>query len=138
METFRSDIPGYESGGECPLCNEQETLGHLLTVCDSTERQTSALWRRRYDNDIPMADGAVLGGDLTNFRKADGKQDVAKNRLYMMLITEAAHLIWVLQFERRIANSDNPEGYHTVEAVRNRWHRRINERMQIDYLLTNT
>lgn len=49
----------------------------------------------------------------------------------------AAHLIWVLRCERRIAGSDNPGGYHSREAVKNRWHGKTNDRMQIDCLLTN-
>ena len=139
---FWSHIPGCEDRGVCPLCGKQETIEHLLTECDATERQTiwdqtNALWRRRYDDDIPTTEGAVLGGGLANFKKMDGKPDAAKNRLYRILITEAAHLIWVLRCERRIASSDSPEGYHTVEAVRNRWYRKINERMQVDCLLTN-
>jgi len=43
-----------------------------------------------------MLEGAILGGGLTNFKKDNGQLDTAKNRLYRILITESAHLIWVL------------------------------------------
>jgi ribonuclease HI len=95
------------------------------------------LWRHRHNENLPISEGAILGGGLANFKKDDGKPDAAKNRLYRILMTESAHLIWVLRCERRITNGDNPQNLHTEEAVRNRWHRKINERMQIDCLLTN-
>jgi len=115
---------------------------HIITECDSTERttiweQANNLWKRRYSESLPTSEGAVLGGGLANFKKSNGKPDAAKNRLYRILITESAHLIWVLRCERRIANEDSPFNHHAEETVKNRWYKKINERMQIDCLLTN-
>ena len=142
LGSFWSHIPGCEDRAECPLCGKQDMLEHILTECESTERrvtwaQANALWRRRYNGDLPTTGGAVLGGGLASFKKSDGKPDAARNRLYRILITEAAHLIWVLRCERRITGSDSPECHHAEEAVKNRWYRKMNERMQIDCLLTN-
>ena len=135
-------IPGYENRAECPICNKYDTLGHIISECDATERGTvwssaNELWKRRYNEDIPTSEGATLGGGLANFRREDGKLDSAKNRLYKILVTESAHLIWVLRCERRIANEDNPNDHHTTAEVEKRWYNRINERMQLDCLLTN-
>jgi hypothetical protein len=140
---FWNHIPGYEDRAECPICNKHDTFEHIITECDSTERVTvwetaNNLWRRRHQSDLPTSEGAILGGGLANFSNEEGKPDTAKNRLYRILMTESTHLIWVLRCERRIANGDNPQNYHTEEAVKNRWYKKINERMQIDCLLTNT
>jgi len=142
LGNFWNHIPGCENRAECPICGKEDTLAHIITECDSMEKntiweQTNELWKRRYDDDIPMSEGAVLGGGLACFEKENGRPDTAKNRLYRILITEAAHLIWVLRCERRIAGGDSPENYHSQEAVKNRWYRKINERLQIDCLLTN-
>ena len=67
---------------------------------------------------------AQLGGGLANFKRQDG----TRNLLFRILITESAHLIWVLRCERRIARGNNPNNHHTAEAVKNRWYK-INERM---------
>jgi ribonuclease HI/exonuclease III len=139
---FWDHIPGYEDRAMCPLCNKYDTLEHLISECDSTERvtvwkQANDLWKKRYTEDLPCSEGAILGGGLANFKNSVGKPDAAKNRLYRILITESAHLIWVLRCERRIANGDLSPNYHTEEAVKNRWYKKINERMQIDCLLTN-
>ena len=142
LGSFWNHIPGCEDRAECPLCLKYDTFEHIITDCNSTERkitweQANALWKRRYNEDLPVSEGAILGGGLADFRRNDGRPDAAKNRLYRILITESAHLIWVLRCERRIANEDNPQNYHPEEAVKNRWHRKMNERMQIDCLLTN-
>jgi len=84
---------------------------HIIAECDSTERrivweQANALWKRRYDEDLHMSEGAILGGGLANFKGSNRRPDTPKNRLYRILITESAHLIWVLRCERRIANED--------------------------------
>ena len=136
-------IPGYENRATCPICQKSETLEHIITECNSTERktvweETNKLWSKRYNEEITITEGTVLGGGIAKFKKQNNKPDTTKNRLYRILITESAHLIWVLRCERRIENEDEPSKHHTANAVRNRWYKKINERMQIDCLLTNT
>ena len=140
---FWNHIPGCEGRAICPLCDKNDSLEHIITECDSTERrvvweQANALWRRRHEHDLPASEGAMLGGGLANFKNRKGKPDAGKNRLYRILMTESMHLIWVLRCERRIANRDDPQNHHTEETVRERWYRQINGRMQIDCLLTNS
>jgi ribonuclease HI/exonuclease III len=143
LGSFWNHIPGFEDRAECPLCNKLDTFDHIITECGSTERvtvweQANGLWRRRYDEDLPLSAGAVLGGGIANFRRRNGRPDTARNRLYRILITESAHLIWVLRCERRITHGDSPGNYHSAGAVINRWYTKINERMQVDCLLTST
>lgn len=142
LGSFWTRIPGYEDRAECPLCSKYDTLEHIISECVSTERrvvweQANRLWRRRYREDLSTTEGAALGAGLADFKSPDGRPDAARNRLYRILITESTHLIWVLRCKRRIANGDNPFDYHTEEAVKNRWYKKMNERMQIDCLLTN-
>ena len=122
------------------MCEEPETFRHIVQECRSTERQViwraaDELWKTRYKEDLPTTEGAVLGCGLANFTRPDGKPDSAKNRLYRILISESAHLIWVLRCERRIRNEDTEN--HSERAIYNKWHNKINSRMQVDCLLTN-
>src|ERR1700753_701918 len=117
---FWNHIPGYEDRAECPICGKYDTFDHIITECDSEERKTvweqsNEIWRGRYDEDLPMSEGAVLGAGAVNFLDDEGKPQPAKNRLYKILMTESAHLIWVLRCERRTANGDNPHNYHMKE-----------------------
>ena len=142
LGNFWNHIPGCEDRATCPLCDSPDTFEHIMIECTSTEKrvvweQANRLWAQRYDESLPLSEGAVLGGALANFKKEDGKPDSAKNQLYRILMTESAHLIWVLRCERRITNEDNHQYCHTEETVANHWYRKMNERMQIDCLLTN-
>ena len=139
---FWTHIPGLEGRADCPLCDKFDTFDHIVSECESIERETiwslaNELWRRRHPENLQTSEGAILGGGLANFKRDNGTPDSAKNRLYRILITESAHLIWVLRCERRIANEDNPRNHHTEQAVKNRWLKRMNKRLQIDCLLTN-
>ena len=135
-------IPGLEDRATCSLCDKYNTFDHIMSECESVERRTvwrmaNQLWGRRHPEDLHISEGAILGRGLASFKKDNSDLDSAKSRLYKILITESAHLIWVLRCERRIANGDIPGNYHTEKAVENRWLRKMNERLQIDCLLTN-
>ena len=74
--------------------------------------------RQRHSEDLHISEGAILGAGLASFKRDNGSPDMAKNQLYRILITESAHLIWVLRCERRIAKGDNPRDYHTEKSIR--------------------
>ena len=142
LGNFWTNIPECEERAICPLCNETETFQHIVESCRSTEttvirQATNELWRRKYTEDLIITEGTVLGCGLANFVKENGKPDAAKNRLYRILISEAAHLIWILRCERRIQGTDRPDQNHLERMVQKKWYNKINERMQIDCLLTN-
>ena len=142
LGAFWTHIPGLKSRAECPICKKYDTLEHIISECKSVERitiwcQANQLWRQRHTEDLPVSEGAILGRGLANFKNKDGNLDTGKNRLYRIIITESAHLIWVLRCKRRIAKEDNPQNYHTEQSVEKRWYQKINERLQIDCLLTN-
>ena len=114
LGNFWNHIPGCEDRADCPICCKKETLAHIVTECDSTERKvawklTNELWKKRYEEDLSVSEGAILGGGLAYFKKDNGRPDTAKNRLYRILVTETAHLIWVLRCERRIAGNNNTD-----------------------------
>lgn len=54
-------------------------------------------------------------------------------RLFRILISESAHLIWRLRNER-VINAKDPA---TTREIRNRWLKAINNRLRIDCALTN-
>ena len=57
----------------------------------------------------------------------DNRPNPGKSRLLRMLLSESAHLIWVLRCERVIQ-----ETLHTNEAVKTRWYNKINHRLSLD------
>ncbi|KAK0503869.1 hypothetical protein EDD18DRAFT_1062432, partial [Armillaria luteobubalina] len=60
------------------------------------------------------------------------------DRLYRILITKSAWLIWKLRNKRRIGKEDDPDAWHSQQEIHNRWLSVINLRLHLDCLLTNT
>ena len=58
------------------------------------------------------------------------------SRLYRIMITESAHLIWRLRYERHIDREDSQNPSHTREAVSRRWMVALNLRLQLDCEMT--
>ena len=107
---YWTNIPGYEDRGICPLCDELEDMEHILSTCRSTARSTAwrlanELWSKRNNSPLPSNLGDILGCGLANFQTI-GKPDTGKNRLYRIIVSETAFLIWKLRNERRIRDDD--------------------------------
>ncbi|KAK7005497.1 hypothetical protein R3P38DRAFT_2556889 [Favolaschia claudopus] len=60
-------------------------------------------------------------------------ENAGATRLYKILITESAHLIWKLRNERVIQET----GSAPLAKIRNRWLRAINSRLAMDCAMTD-
>jgi ribonuclease HI len=137
-------IPNYEYRETCQTCNTTETMEHILTQC--TARPNHVIWNlaRRTcphrDTLWPEINiGLILGIGCLNSSSDDNPQEqiernprtaaIRKGRtcLLQILVSESAHLIWVLRCER-IIHEDN----HTDEEIKARWLRKVNERLTCD------
>jgi len=139
---YWQNIDNYEHRGICPICDVQEDMEHILTTCKANARETAwklanETWRKRHPSEIPVRLGDILGCGMATF-KTNGKPDKGKNRLYRILVSETAYLIWRMRNERRIQDGDEPNKDHQVNEIANRWSHAINKRLTIDRTLTNT
>ncbi|EPS93746.1 hypothetical protein FOMPIDRAFT_1096920, partial [Fomitopsis schrenkii] len=83
--------------------------------------------------------GAVLSSPIAPYKNAKGKPKTGDARLYRILMTESAYLIWKLRCERVIGGAENPNRPQaTPQEVGARWLQTINERLRTDCLMTNT
>ena len=135
---YWAHIAGYESRGICPLCDELEDMDHILTRCKADTRLVAwelanEAWVKRHPTPLPSHLGDILGCGFANF-EINGKPNKGKNRLYRILISETAYLIWKLRNERRIRDDEGP--VQTATETRNRWTYAINKRLTIDRMLT--
>ena len=136
------NINGYEGREWCTTCNDTESMSHILTQCRETN--THVIWRLAMDlwphRNIPWPEitlGTILGCGCINLRqgRARGSNQRQTRRttaqgpsqLFQILVSESAYLIWVLRCERVIQ-----EKPLSVEEIRARWYRTINERLTID------
>jgi hypothetical protein len=142
-------IQNYEHRGVCRACNATESMDHILIGC--TEEAPDTIWglaRDLWDHDkyrwLNIDLGTILGcGNLTatphiaaeerregQLRIPTGKRGAS--RLLQILISEAAHLIWVLRCERVIQ-----ERTHNTSEIKARWIKAINRRLTEDKITLN-
>ena len=139
---YWTHINGYEGRGICPLCDDQEDMEHILMKCKSKARSTAwrlanDLWAKTDDTKLPANIGDVLGCGLAAFT-TDGKPNDGKSRLYRIIVSETAYLIWKIRNERRIRDDDGEERHNTEEEATTRWRKALNRRLTNDRFLTDT
>ena len=135
--SYWNPIEGFEQRGICPLCEEQEDMNHILVDCTARPREqawelANKVWGNRNETPLPSRLGDILGCGLASFKRGN-RPDRGKNRLYRILVSETAYLIWKMRNERRIRDHEA-----TDSEVRNRWTKAINKRLTIDRALTNS
>jgi ribonuclease HI len=136
-------IPGYERRGYCGPCATIESMSHILFICGAGP--VTAVWSLAKNlwpyNEVQWPDlnlGTILGcgclvakldePDRQNGRgRGTSNRQRGASRLLQILVSEAAHLIWVLRCERVIQ-----EKQHTYEEIESRWYKAINRRLTDD------
>ncbi|KAJ6453023.1 hypothetical protein DFH09DRAFT_964120 [Mycena vulgaris] len=138
---YWTHIPGFEDRATCTHCGEIESLRHILFECtrpgqEIIWRLTAELWGKRYDEPLPPPSmGMVLGSTLTLFEEEKRAKPSGVNRLYRILITESAYLIWKLRNECVIQKGGAAP---SVFEVHNRWVSLMNERLKIDCFMATS
>ncbi|KAJ7208383.1 hypothetical protein GGX14DRAFT_365484 [Mycena pura] len=123
----------------CRDCGVIESLEHILVSCESPGQRliwkaAETLWLERELEWPEISLGTVLGCGLAEFRDDGGKIDRGAQRLYRILISEAAYQIWRLRNERVIDRDGAPA---SEEEIMNKFKFVINQRLQMDKLLAN-
>lgn len=81
--------------------------------------------------------GLILGCNLIKFKLPNGKSDISKKRLYSILISETAYIIWKIWCEWKISHESDPNKELSQPKVLNKWLDTIQKRITLDYILTN-
>jgi ribonuclease HI/exonuclease III len=138
---FWEHVPRFEHRSICRTCQSVETMNHILIQC--REQAVGQIWQHAMDlwphEDLRWPDislGIILGcgsvapptPHLPNQQRPSKKRGSV--RLLQILISEAAHLIWVLRCERVIQ-----EKTHTTNEIKRRWLMVINRRLTEDRMI---
>ncbi|KAK0240999.1 hypothetical protein EDD85DRAFT_763089 [Armillaria nabsnona] len=78
--------------------------------------------------------GLLLASCLPTFKSENAKRDAGKERFYRIAMTISIQTIWSLRVKCVVDNTDVPFSASTVE---NTWLRAINNRLELDCLMTN-
>ncbi|KAJ7829234.1 hypothetical protein B0H13DRAFT_1916632 [Mycena leptocephala] len=85
------------------------------------------MWRMKTGEDLKPTLGEIMAC------AAKKKGDTGTTRLYRILVSESAHLIWRLQNER-VINQKDPASHREIH---NRWLKQINNRLALDCAMTD-
>ncbi|KAL1678588.1 hypothetical protein EV122DRAFT_177620, partial [Schizophyllum commune] len=139
-------IPNFEQRGTCPVCQTTESMEHILFGCDAKGQEVvwrlaKELWDRKHPDWPTLNLGTVLSCGIADF-KADDRKHRRKgaNRLYTILISESAFLIWKLRNERVIRGEEragNPN-FFSEQHIRSRWLQTMNNRLTLDREMTKS
>jgi ribonuclease HI len=139
---FWLKIPDFEHRSLCPECRVEDSMTHILTECripgqKEIWRLTEELWLAKH-NSWPKVNnlGVIVGCAMASFLTKTGQRRPGAERLYRILMTESAHLIWRIRCERILERS-NKEEWHTTGEIQNRWLYAINKRLSLDQAMTN-
>ena len=136
---YWKNIPGYEEREKCAICDETETMEHIMINCKDTAavairialRET--LEKRIGVNAPPLQLGTALGAMALIIPGGTTTERLAKERFYRIAVTEAMALIWRLRCERVIAKADKPEEWTNATKARNVWMARMENRRALDF-----
>ncbi|KAJ8690307.1 hypothetical protein PTI98_011742 [Pleurotus ostreatus] len=124
---------------ECAHCHGAiEDMAHILSRCETPGQEqvwslAKDLWTKTGREWTQPWVGNIVACALT--KKTDGpKRDAGGERLWRIIVSESAHLIWKLRCERVIQNENAP---FTTQEVNNRWLTTINARLDTDREMTN-
>ncbi|EJD54843.1 hypothetical protein AURDEDRAFT_51969, partial [Auricularia subglabra TFB-10046 SS5] len=127
----------------CSACADgpTESLDHILFHCsDPAAKQVwklaESLWQGTGRSWPGLNTALVLGCGAVDFKNGTRRAPGA-SRLYRILISESARLIWSLRCTRRIEHADEGAWEHPPESVEKAWWKVIDDRFTIDRLLTN-
>ncbi|KIY52219.1 hypothetical protein FISHEDRAFT_12590, partial [Fistulina hepatica ATCC 64428] len=137
-------IPEHEHWGVCPHCRTPETMQHILTDCQIPGQEqvwelVQEIWEKKKGKWSNMTIGKIMAAAIEKpkTRRQRAQKARGADRLYQILITESAHLIWTLRCECRIMNEDDPEKWQTIEEIKNRWLARIDTWLALDRIMTS-
>ncbi|KAH9907668.1 RNase H-domain-containing protein [Fomitopsis serialis] len=128
---------------ECSVCGQPESMDHILSECEAPgQREVWQLAKQLWDKKCALwprpSLGAVLSCPIAPFKTDKGKPKTGETRLYRILMTESAYLIWKLRNERVIVDEDHPRGSPaTPTEIESRWLQAINERLTLDCKMTD-
>lgn len=137
---FWKHIEGHEDRQRCGACGVEDTLDHILFQCRAPGssviwKAARDLWRKRRQ-EWPVGTVAdVVASTLATFKNGETLQS-GDNRLFGILVTESAFLIWRLR-NKRVCDEIPEDKWPESTEIRNAWLYAINRRLRLDVILTH-
>jgi len=137
------NIPGFEQRSKCQTCGVPESMEHILTDCDVPGQEiiwslAKNLWLKKHKHWPNVTNiGNITGCSLIEVRNQHGQRRNGAERLFRIVITESAYLIWKIRCHRVIEHGDIVDQWPTKNEIVGKWLCAINRRLALDQAMTN-
>lgn len=140
--SYWNKIPGLEARSQCTECGVEDTMEHILFHCRAYGRRAvwvhaQLLWEKKGLQWKPVCLESLVSAGIPEQEMTGSQIRPAHTRLWRLLVTESAHLIWRLRCERVIGHEGDDGWHHTEKAVTTQWLRAINNRLRQDVTRAN-
>ncbi|KIY52034.1 hypothetical protein FISHEDRAFT_35985 [Fistulina hepatica ATCC 64428] len=108
-----------------------------MEVRDQLWTLAQLLWEKKGEDWPDISIGHIFACGLATPQNDNLQTQQGGARLFLIIISETAHLIWRLRCERRIRFEDNQAKWHSNVEIHNRWLTGINNRLALDRVMTN-
>ncbi|EPS94243.1 hypothetical protein FOMPIDRAFT_1134737 [Fomitopsis schrenkii] len=141
---FWTKVPGHEERAMCPTCDTLESLNHILLECHATgQARVWALARSTWERktltwEQPVLNDILAIGPRSRTVTIDHRTPGHIARLWRILISESAYLIWKMRCERVIEYGEIRGWQHTADSVTTRWLAAMNSRLRQDQIGTSS
>ncbi|KIJ46208.1 hypothetical protein M422DRAFT_165400, partial [Sphaerobolus stellatus SS14] len=136
-------LEGFEERASCHECDEFDSLDHILIDCKVPGQEviwklTKALWEKTGKQWPDLSLGIVLGCGLANYHTDTNLPDTGLNRLFLVLVSEAAYLIWKIRCEWKIKHEGRLDKRPSAPEVASKWRFTISKRIQFEIIASDT
>jgi hypothetical protein len=111
-------------------------LPKFPAICKIIWNLAKIIWEMKGEKWEKITYGKIMGCNLINLKDQKGKPKTGKNRLYTIIISESAFLIWKLRCQKVIEFGNGKD--HSEIEIHNKWVNIINTRLKLDKILTNS
>jgi hypothetical protein len=137
------DKPELRARAECShpdCCSSLESMEHILTFCEAPGQKL--IWslvrelftKKSGGRQLPYPSiGLVIACGTPSFKDENRRRNTGLERLFTILVSEAARLIWILRCERVLGD----KGAHTDNEVHNRFVAALNARLKMDRITSD-
>ncbi|KAK7689889.1 hypothetical protein QCA50_006528 [Cerrena zonata] len=139
--TYWSYIPNCENRILCEICDKEDSMQHILCECKAPGQRLAwklaeTLWRRKSQPWKQVTLNMILGVGLMSFNEEKTPKKGGPDRLFRILITETAYLIWKLRCKRVIGCDGDTNPHHSAVEIAHRWMAALNTRLTLDRQMT--
>ncbi|KIJ25728.1 hypothetical protein M422DRAFT_193138 [Sphaerobolus stellatus SS14] len=136
-------LEGYEERASCHVCDEFDSLDHVLTECRVPGQAliwklAKSLWQETGRPWPEISLGIIRGCGLSNYLLDNKRPDAGLNRLFLIIVSKSAYLIWKIRCEWKIKHEGRLNKCPSIPEVTAKWRSAMSKRIQFEIIASDS